>query len=194
MTSVTALLTEGKSIIDKMTSATAYFAGAATLLTTAQTALDVLTAAVAVAQKGSVANTTSMNLAAADFKTKLMILVLFAEVIALSNPIERDDIIASAGLMQKKTGIKNIQEISAKLGKTPGSVIIRRKRVRGSSYLLQQSNDITNPANWATVTVSTTSKIPVAGLKPKKEYWFRVALIKGTAQSAFTKIVSIVVL
>ena len=194
MSSVPTLLTNGKSIIGKMTKAVGYFGAAASLIIEAQKAWDALNASSGVAKKGSSKDTQQMYLDTADFKVKLMILVLFADVVAISNPDQSADIIAAAGLLEKKTPVKNTPEISAKPGPIPGSVIVRRKREKGCMYLFQQNDDITNPKGWVTIATSTKSKIAVLGLTSIKQYWFQIALIKGTEQSDFTDPASIVVL
>jgi hypothetical protein len=194
MTSTVRLITDGQSIIDKMTATTSYFSGATALLTAAQTALDSLRAAAATAEYGSPADTQAMYLARNTFKTKLMVLVLYVDVVAITNPTEAGDIIACAGLNQKKTPTINIQTLKVKNGTTSGSVIVRSKAKRGHSYLFQESSDIASTSGWTTVSVATSAAILLTGRTPVKTYWYRVALIKGNVQQPFTDPVSIVVL
>lgn len=194
MSAIPVLLTNGKSIIGKMTLATGYFGAAAALITEAQKAWDALNDSSGIAKKGSPSDTQQMYLDAVDLRVKLMILVLFADVVAISNPDQSADIIAKAGLEQKKNPVKNTQDISVKAGPIPGSVIVRRKRKKGCMYLFQQNDDITNPKGWVTIATSTKSKIAVLGLTSIKQYWFQIALIKGTEQSDFTDPASIVVM
>ena len=189
MTSITALLILGQSIINKMVAATAYFTGAATLLATAQTALDALIASLPHTVDGTKADTQAMYLLAKDFKVKLMILVLYADVVAISNPDLSGDIIASAGLLQKKVVAINIPPLSAKKGVAAGTMILRRKAKRGFMYLFQQSAD---GVTWETIVTSTKATTLVGGLTPLKLYWFRAALIKGAIQGDFTNPVSYV--
>ena len=53
---------------------------------------------------------------------------------------------------------------------------------------------VRNPLVWVTVATSTKSKIIVLGLTSVKQYWFQIALIKGSEQSDFTDPASVVVL
>ncbi len=193
MSSIPTLLTNGKSIIGKMTIAVGYFGTAAALILDAQKSWDNLNTSSGIAKKGSPADTQQMYLDAVDLRVKLMILVLFVDVVAISNPDQTADIIAKAGLVQKKTPVRNTQDISVKAGPIPGSVIVRRKRVKGNMYLFQQNDDITNLKGWVTIASSTKSKIAVIGLTPIKQYWFQIALIKGSEQSDFTDPASIIV-
>jgi hypothetical protein len=194
MNSVPALLALGKSVMSKMLATPAYFSGAATLLATMQTDWNTLNVAQANASKGSISATTTRNLALVAFKTQLMILVLYVDVAAFSNVAEAADIIASAGLTEKKSGAINVQDISAKTGPIPGSVILRSKRLRGYSYLFQQSSDITNPDGWNDIFTATTASVLVSNLTPVTMYWFRVAFVKGISKGAFSKPAFIVVL
>ena len=194
MSAISVLLANGKSIIDKMTLATGYFGTAASLIIDAQKAWDQLSDSASIAKKGSPSDTQQMYMDAADLRVKIMILVLFVDVVAISNPDQTADIIAKAGLVQKKTPVRNTQDISVKAGPIPGSVLVRRKRKKGCMYLFQQNDDVTNPKGWVTIATSTKSKIAVLGLTSIKQYWFQIALIKGSEQSDFTDPASIVVM
>ena len=189
--SITALLKQGKQIIDKMVATPAYFATAAPLLATAQTAIDLLRDSAATAEGGSKADTQAMYLLETDFRVKLMILVLFVDVLVISNPIEAADIIASAGLFEKRQGAINVPPIAVKLSAVSGTVVLKAKAEKRRTYLFQMKKD--SAAAWDLVTISTTSKIAVAELSPLTVYWFRVALIKGTVQGDFVDPVSITV-
>jgi hypothetical protein len=189
--SIKALIAQGKSIIDKMVAATGYFSGASALLATAQTSLNLLRNAASVAEQGSKADTSAMYLAEIDFRAKLMILVLYVDVVAITNPTESLDIITAAGLFEKRQGVINVADIAVKLAGVSGKVVLKAKAKKGRSYLFQKS---TGSAVWEQIIISTTSKVLVEDLTPIKTYWFRVALIKGTTQGDFTDPVSIVVL
>ncbi len=189
--SIKALIEQGKSIIDKMVAATGYFSGAAALLATAQTSLNALRNAASLAEQGSKADTSEMYLQETDFRAKLMILVLYVDVVAITNPTESLDIITAAGLFEKRQGAKNVQDIAVKLAGVSGKVVLKAKAKRGRSYVFQKSTD---NAIWEQLIVSTRSKVLAENLTPIKTYWFRVALIKGTTQGDFTNPVSIVVL
>lgn len=190
MNVISALLITGQSIINKMVDATAYFSGASLLLGNAQTALDLLKASVPLTVDGTKADTQAMYLLAKDFKVKLMILVLYADVVAISNPALAADIIASAGLLEKKSNSINIPPLSAKRGVAAGTMVLRRKAKRGFMYVFQQSKD--GGITYETIATSTKATILVGGLTPLTSYWFRAALLKGTIQGDFTNPISYV--
>ena len=190
MSSRPALTVTGASIINKMVAAIMYFSGAAALLATAQTALDLLVASIPFTVKGAKTDTERMYLLAKDFRVKLMILVLYADVVAISNPDLSADIIANAGLLQKKTVVINIAPLSAKKGVAPGTMILRRKAQRGFMYLFQQSKD--GGVTYETIATSTKATMLVGGLIPLEVYWYRAALVKGTIQGDFTNPISYV--
>ena len=184
MTPIPTLTVIGQSIINKMVAATTYFTGAATLLATAQTALNLLVASIPHTVDGTKEDTQTMYLLAKDFKVKLTILVLYADVVAISNPDLSASIIAAAGLLEKRNGVINIPQLSAKRGVAPGTAILRRKAKRGFMYLFEQSVD--GGLTYTAVANSTKAAILVGGLAPLKMYLFRSALIKGSVQGDYT--------
>ena len=184
MSSIPALTVTGASIINKMVAAIMYFSGAAALLATAQTALDLLVASIPFTVKGAKTDTERMYLLAKDFRVKLMILVLYADVVAISNPDLAADIIANAGLLAKRSGVINIPDLSAKRGVATGTAILRRKAKRGYMYLFEQSED--GGLTYEIVANSTKAAVFASGLAPLKMYWFRSALIKGSIQGDYS--------
>jgi hypothetical protein len=185
MTSIPLMLVEVQSIIDKILVST-WFPGTAPLTTAAQTALANLDTGAALAKKGSPASTAAMYVLADLVRIKTLALVLMVEGVAINNIPNSSAIIASAGLETKKSGAKNIQVIAVKAGVADGSVIVRCKAHKGFSYKIQMQKGGTDPLLWLDVTTTTITKIPVGGLMSETRYWFRVALIKGLSQGAYS--------
>ena len=177
--------------MDKVLAST-WFPGTAPLTSAAQTALSALDAAAATARDGSPADTQAMYVAAETTRVKITAIVLMVDGVAINNVPNKSAIISSAGLQEKKTGSRNVQIISVKPGIETGSAIVRLKAVRGFSYKIQMQKGVSvEPALWEDVTISTITRIPVSGLAPLNQYWFRRALIKGLTQGAYSSPVSI---
>ncbi len=191
MNSIPMLLVEGQSLVDKMI-ASSWFPGTTSQTTAAQTAITALDAAAATAQSGTPADTQAMYVCAETTRVKIRVLLLTVDTVAINNPSNSLAIISAAGLQAKRTGSRNIQTIAVKAGTDPGSVVVRVKAHKRFSYKIQmQKGNSVEPTGWVDVTVTTVVSIPVAGLAPLTQYWFRVALIKGLSQGAYSNPVSI---
>ncbi len=185
------LLITGQSIVDKVIAST-WFTGTTALTTAAQNALFILDAAAATAHEGSPSDTQAMYVAAVDVRVKIMAIILMVDGVAINNVPNKSAIITAAGLQEKRTGTRNVQVISAKPGIDASSVIVRLKAHKGFSYKIQmQKGTIVDPDAWRDITTSTITKVPVSNLDSLSQYWFRMALIKGISQGAFSSPVSI---
>ena len=182
----------GDSVVGSMTAST-FFKTPQPPLADVLAASDALKVAASKASKGGKAATEAMYSAEAAFDSLMIPLGYYVEGVANALPDQAVEIINSANMEVKRKGSIDIPLLQVKQTDIPQTVIVRRKAVRGNSYLLQMSTNIASDANWQTVKVSTIASIMVDGLQSLTRYWFRVALIKGNQQQDFCDPVTIVI-
>ncbi len=186
-----AKVTYGTKVNAKMTG-NANFPDAVDVLAALGLATDLLDKSI----KDPLATAKSVNEKVVSFNVKMKAVIAnvqgvineVADVVAL-------EMVESAGLEASKKGTINITDLSAKQGKAAKSLSVRKLagKNKGVIYRFQICLDPAKEENWSDVRISKRATIVVLNLISGTRYYFRVAIIKGDVQEAYSDYISIIV-
>jgi hypothetical protein len=143
------------------------------------------------ARQEAKARTAAQNAKDEALDQTLTQLVAYVESVAGSN----EELIMSAGLDVRgasgPTHSASTPSVSISLtataGDHDGEIDLSWDTVRGArSYVVQRSPDPPSESTWTHSGVSTRSRTTVEGLNSGTRYWFRVAAITSSGQSAWS--------
>jgi hypothetical protein len=143
------------------------------------------------ARQEAKARTATQNAKEDAFDQILVQLVAHVESVAGNN----QEIIMSAGLDVRGAGGPSHTpstpsfsiSLTATVGDHDGEIDLSWDTVRGArSYVVQRSPDPPSEPTWTHSGVSTRSRTTVEGLNSGTRYWFRVAAITASGQSAWS--------
>ncbi len=124
----------------------------------------------------------------------LKALAAYVESIANADPDHASDIIASAGMPEKKAPVRKAKAFSVVNGKLKGSVDLSNKGTLRATYIYQMTTDPNTAASWAYIYTGSNVRFTKAGLTSGTKYFFRGALsIKGV-QGDWTSVLEVIVL
>jgi hypothetical protein len=79
------------------------------------------------------------------------------------------------------------KKVLAEAGGNDGEIIGTWERVEGSTgYIVELSNDISSPDNWAYQATVTKAKCKISGLETGTRIWIRVAPFNGAGQGDYS--------
>jgi hypothetical protein len=143
------------------------------------------------ARQEAKARTAAQNAKDEALDQTLTQLVAYVESVAGSN----EELIMSAGLDVRgasgpthSTLIPSVSiSLTATAGDHDGEIDLSWDTVRGArSYVVQRSPDPPSESTWAHSGVSTRSRTTIEGLNSGTRYWFRVAAVTASGQSAWS--------
>ena len=120
--------------------------------------------------KGSVA---TMRTDERALKILVKALASYVEGIANADPAKTSEIIASAGMNEKKPAVRKPKTFTAIPGTIKGTVILNIKAVPRSAYVYEMTTDSTGATGLTTIYVGTKTKFTVTALTSNTHYYFR---------------------
>jgi hypothetical protein len=189
---VPGLILKTSLIEGKMTGNT-YFPSPLPALSVITTQLGKLVAAQNLVQTKVSGSASAMHAEAKTLEILLKQLTSYVETTANNDPPNAIVIIESAGLQIRKHTSHGQKVFSAKLGKTPGTVLLNTKAAVRSSYLFEMTTDPNTATSWAQIAISQTVKFTQIGLTSGIRYYFRVAVITKSVQGTWSPVLNVII-
>jgi hypothetical protein len=189
--SVPALLIQAKRIVQAMTNNPDFPAPTPSLAAvTAQIAdVDAAETTVKTRLKGA-ADLRNVKLNA--LTSSLFLLAAYVQNLIDANEGEGAALIESAGMNQRRPYSRSTADLSAKMGPSPGLVILRaRASKKRAAYEWEMSTD--GGATWIALATTTLAAFQVPNLVEGSAYHFRVRTIVGSAPGEWTQAIRFLV-
>jgi hypothetical protein len=124
-------------------------------------------------------------------KTLLKALASYVEGIANenANATQASDIIASAGMNEKKPSVKKPKTFTAIPGTIKGTVILDIKAVPRSAYMYEMTTDSTGATGWTTIYMGTKAKFTISALASNTHYYFRYMVSTKGVQGNWSPVI-----
>jgi hypothetical protein len=168
---VALLLAYGRHVVQSMTNNT-WVPSPPTPLATVTTDLDALETAESTAKSGAKGTAAARNAKKKTAIVDLKDLAGYTEKTANQNPDHAIEIIQSSGFTARQFTHPNKPPLQAKMGPTPGEVIVRAKAVaKRAAYEWQVSSD--GGKTWTTFATTTVADSSILNLTPGTTYSFR---------------------
>jgi hypothetical protein len=191
--SVPQLIALSRHIVTSMTG-NAHFTNPTPLLATITTQVNLVESDYNVTLTRVKGSVSKMRAEEKTLVSQLKALAAYVEDVANSDPDHASDIIASAGMPEKKAQVRMPKTFTAVPGKLKGSVLLDTKAVRESAYIYQMTTDLNTPASWVTIYTGTKVKFTKTGLTSATHYYFRVAVSTKGLQGDWSSPMDTVVL
>jgi len=120
--------------------------------------------------KGSVA---IMRTDERALKILVKALAAYVEGVANADAAQTSEIIASAGMNEKKPSVKKPKTFTAIPGTIKGTVILDIKAVPRSAYMYEMTTDSSGATGWTTIYMGTKAKFTISSLASNTHYYFR---------------------
>lgn len=185
-------LIKAKEILGKMTG-NVHFPTPSPALASIQTQLDKATAAMQAAQSKTKGTNSPMHEAARALIVLLDQLATYVSGIANADGANAISIVESAGMNVKKHASHLPKSFTAVAGKTPGSVSLSTRAIKGSVYIYEMSPDPTNVSLWTVISTDNKVKYTKTGLTSGTRYYFRVSLITKSVQAPWSAVLNVII-
>jgi hypothetical protein len=162
-------------------------------LTLVTTQLNKLITAQDLVQTKVSGSAVAMHAEAKSLEVLLKQLAAYVAAIATSNFAEAAVIIESAGMNIRQQKALAGKTFSAKLGKTPGTVLLNTKAAARSSYLYEMTTDPSTAASWAQIAICQTVRFTQIGLTSGIRYYFRVAVITKAVPGLWSPVLNVII-
>jgi hypothetical protein len=185
-------LVKATAIRDKMTG-NSNFPNPTPTLATVTAQLDKAKASLQAAQSKAHGASSPMH---ADIKALLVLLDQLASYVTAVANADGENAIAiteSSGMSVKKQPLRLPKTFTAVAGKTPGSVSLSTKAIKGSVYIYEMSTDPTNATLWTVISTDNKVKYTKTGLTSGTRYYFRVALITKSVQAPWSAVLNVII-
>ncbi len=172
----------------------AYFTSPAPDLASITTQTDTLENAYQLSLTRVVGSVAAMHTEARQLRFMLHGLGAYVQNLANADAASTSEIIASAGMTEKKPIQRKPKEFSVINGKIKGSVELNIKAVTHGAYIYQMSADPSNASGWNTICISTKVKFVQNGLKSGGIYYFRAAVVSKGVQGNWGNVLEVMVI
>ncbi len=190
---IATLVQKSRHFVSSMTG-NSYFTSPAPDLASITTQTDALENAYQVSLTRVVGSVAAMHTEARQLRFMLQCLGAYVQNVANATPESTSEIIASAGMTEKKPMQRKPKEFSVINSKIKGSVELNIKAVTHGAYIYQMSSDPSNAAGWNTICISTKVKFLQKGLKPGGIYYFRASVVSKGVQSNWGNVLEVMVI
>jgi len=163
-------------------------------LASVTTQIDALENAYGVSLTRVMGSVSTMHTEARQLRFMLHALGAYVQNIANVNTAFAQEIIASAGMNEKKPIQRKPKEFNVKNGRIKGSVELNMKAVVHGAYIYQMSVDPANDSGWNTICISTRVKFIQAGLKSGGIYYFRSSVVSKGVQGNWSNVLEVMVI
>ena len=150
-----------------------------------------LEAAALVAKGGGPDDTAAMRLKEEAANLLMRQFAAYVENTANATPASAEAIILSAGLQVRKGYSRTKRVVDAMLTGKSGEIRVQHEAVRGATYEVQISTDISKEENWSTFYAGTRSRVTKGGLTPNTRYYFRVRVTSRDGRSDWSEVRSV---
>jgi len=123
----------------------------------------------------------------------LKLLAAYVEAVANADPERASEIIASAGMPERKPPERVSRQFRAFPGPLKGSVTIETIAVRYSAYIFQMTSDPRQATGWITIYTGTRVKYTHTGLTSAAYYYFRMAVSTKGEQGDWSNVLQVLV-
>jgi hypothetical protein len=186
------IIADANSYVTKMTG-NAYFPAPSPPLATITAQTNTLIASQIVASTRAKGASAQMHTDLKVLEVSLKSLGSYVATIANQTPSNAVAIINSAGMQARKHTARTPKVFTIKQGPTPGVVEVNSKAVKRGSYIYQYTTDQTMANSWVDGYKNMKVKGTITGLTPGTRYYFRVAAVTPSGESAWSPIISFVV-
>ncbi len=136
--------------------------------------------------KGSVA---TMHTDERALKILVKALAAYVEGIANADAAQTSEIIASAGMNEKKPLVRKPKTFTAIPGTIKGTVILNIKAVLRSAYMYEMTTDSTGATGWTTIYMGTKTKFTATALTSNTHYYFRYMVSTKGVQGNWSAVI-----
>jgi hypothetical protein len=181
------LIQKSRHFVISMTG-NSYFPSPSPDLGSITTQIDALENAYGVSLTRVMGSVPTMHTEARLLRFMLHTLGAYVQNIANADAASTSEIIASAGMTEKKPIQRKPKEFNVKNGRIKGSVELNMKAVVHGAYIYQMSTDPANDSGWSTICISTRVKFIQTGLKSGGIYYFRSSVVSKGVQGNWSNV------